>query len=110
MIVIRDEQIVSAIYTVTGWSSFTISFLSSLYASTFVNALSSAGIFWHNVTDKNRLEHLASTYPSYFSFDERILKCLKSQEDHYNAFLASIPEEIQKVLAGVIGSTFRATR
>ena len=107
MIMIRDEQIVAAVYIVMNWSSFTIGFLHSLYASTFVNALTSAGIIWQNITDKNRLEFLATKYPNHFLFESGVLKCIKSQEECFNAFIDSLPEDIQRLIASLIASTFK---
>jgi len=35
------------------------------------------------------------------------LKCIKSQEECFNAFIDSLPEDIQRLIASLIASTFK---
>ena len=101
MTFIRDEQIIAAVYTMTGWHQFIQSFMEALYAKAY-NGLMSLKIVWmHDTKDWN---HVAKDYPFYFRYDEheQVLHCKTPAETAFNAFLATLPDSTKNLIATVL--------
>lgn len=101
MTFIRDEQIIAAVYVMTGWHQFVQSFMEALYAKAY-NGLMSLKIVWTH--DVKNWHHVAEEYPFYFSYDEgeQVLHCKTPAEICFQAFLATLPDSTKKLLATVI--------
>lgn len=102
MTFIYDVQIIAAVYALKNWKTFIESFIDSLYHSEFPRMLATMKIVWLAPDKNNRLEILAKTYPTYFEYKGNTLICRKAPKDVYNAFLATLPQEIQSNLANCI--------
>ena len=102
MTIIRDEQIIAAIYVMTGWHQFVQSFMEACYAKIY-NGLMSLKIAWVHDSSK-KWWHVADEYPHYFRYDdaEQVLHCTTPAEISFQAFLATLPDSTKKLMATVI--------
>jgi hypothetical protein len=103
MTVIRDEQILAAFITLTGYSRFSDSFLNSIYYS-IAKLLVEYKIVW--LRPYKDFEDFANKFSSYWKWNHSYLEATREKVvDYYSAFLESLPEEQQKVIATVLKTT-----
>lgn len=97
MIFVYDEQILASIYCLLGWKKVVANFLENLfYSSNLSRILAASGIVWlHRSKDKPFWEK----YSEYFEKNTTIIHVLKERQEIYQAFLDSLPKDIQVALA-----------
>lgn len=102
--VIHDEQIAASIKVLKNWDIMSPDFFKAFHKM-FYQKLLSEGVHWQREHDKVRFLYLAKVYPKYFKVEGTNIACTRAQaSDYYDAFLKTLPEKHQKLLAELLAA------
>lgn len=102
MVIIGDEQIITAVCLLNHWTKVTSSYMDTLFSSIY-NQLLALQIMYRR--DYKTLEDFAKKYPTYYKMEGNVLNLIAKEQLAFDAFLATLPDEVKSAIATVLKTT-----
>jgi len=102
MVIIGDEQIITAVCLLNHWTKVTSTYMDTLFSAIY-NQLLALHIMYRR--DYKTLEDFAKKYPTYYKMEGNVLNLIAKEQLAFDAFLATLPDEVKSAIATVLKTT-----